>query len=91
MELSDYRQQINDIDKEILKLFEQRMAVSVDIANYKKAHDLPVTDAPRERHKLNDVRAALPEELKDYGTSLFSLLMELSKQHQRRFMAQDEA
>ena len=91
MELSDYRQQINDIDKEILKLFEQRMAVSVDIANYKKAHDLPVTDASRERHKLNEVRAALPEELKDYGTSLFSLLMDLSKTHQRRSMGKEGA
>lgn len=84
MELSDYRQQINDIDKEILKLFEQRMAVSVDIANYKKAHDLPVLDSSRESEKLDEVRAALPEELKDYGTSLFSLLMDLSKTHQRK-------
>ncbi|MBQ6733704.1 MAG: chorismate mutase [Lachnospiraceae bacterium] len=84
MDLSDYRQQINDIDKEILKLFEQRMAVSVDIANYKKAHDLPVLDSSRESEKLDEVRAALPEELKDYGTSLFSLLMDLSKTHQRK-------
>ena len=84
MDLSDYRQEINDIDKEILKLFEQRMAVSVDIANYKKAHDLPVLDSSRESEKLDEVRAALPEELKDYGTSLFSLLMDLSKTHQRK-------
>ena len=84
MELSDYRQQINDIDKEILQLFEQRMKVSVDIARYKKAHDLPILDASRESEKLDAVRAQLPEELKDYGVSLFSLLMDLSKTHQRK-------
>lgn len=84
MELSDYRTEINDIDRQIISLFEKRMAVSADIAAYKKEHDLPVLDAGRERHKLNDVRAQLPEELKDYGTSLFSLLMDLSKTHQRR-------
>ena len=84
MELSDYRTEINDIDRQIISLFEKRMAVSADIAAYKKEHDLPVLDAGRERHKLNDVRAQLPEELKDYGVSLFSLLMDLSKTHQRK-------
>ena len=52
MELSDYRQQIDGIDSQLLALFYQRMEVAAQIAGYKKAHNLPALDAGRERAKL---------------------------------------
>ena len=39
MELSDYRQQIDGIDSQLLALFYQRMEVAAQIAGYKKAHN----------------------------------------------------
>ena len=36
MNMDDYRNQINDIDKEIVKLFTERMAVAGKIGEYKK-------------------------------------------------------
>lgn len=45
MELSDYRQQIDGIDSQLLALFYQRMEVAAQIAGYKKAHNLPALDA----------------------------------------------
>ncbi|MER2024674.1 MAG: chorismate mutase, partial [Eubacteriales bacterium] len=41
MELSELRDQINQIDDEMLELFLRRMDVSEAIAAYKKAHGLP--------------------------------------------------
>ena len=35
MDLSDYRKEIDDIDKEITHLFEKRMDVSAKVARYK--------------------------------------------------------
>ena len=36
MELKDYRNQIDRIDDEIVRLFQQRMDVAAQIAEYKK-------------------------------------------------------
>ena len=36
MELSDYRNQIDHIDKELIRLFAERMDVAAGIAAYKK-------------------------------------------------------
>lgn len=87
MELTDYRNRINEIDEEIVRLFTERMDVSTKIAAYKKENRLPVYDAAREREKLNDVESRLPDGLKDYGLSLYSLLMDLSKNYQRSVLS----
>ena len=52
MELSDYRNQIDHIDKELIRLFAERMDVAAEIAAYKKEHGLAVLDPARERAKL---------------------------------------
>ena len=88
MELKDYRDRINDIDEQMLRLFEERMEVSADIAKYKKENGLPVFDGAREREKLKDVNEALPEHLQDYGLSLYSLMMDLSKTYQHRMIGE---
>ena len=73
MELSDYRQQIDGIDSQLLALFYQRMEVAAQIAGYKKAHNLPALDAGRERAKLQQIADAAPEDLREYAVSLYSL------------------
>ena len=42
MELNELRNSIDDIDKDILSLFEKRMDVCRQVALYKKQHDMPV-------------------------------------------------
>ena len=79
MELSDYRQQIDGIDSQLLALFYQRMEVAAQIAGYKKAHNLPALDAGRERAKLQQIADAAPEDLREYAVSLYSLIFELSR------------
>ena len=53
MDLKDIRQKINEIDKEMAKLFEERMKASKDVANYKKEHALPIFDSSREQEVIN--------------------------------------
>ena len=48
MELQEYRKRIDEIDRELVKLFCQRMTVVGDVAQYKKANSLPVLDESRE-------------------------------------------
>ena len=86
MELSDYRQQIDGIDSQLLALFYQRMEVAAQIAGYKKAHNLPALDAGRERAKLQQVADAAPEDLREYAVSLYSLIFELSRSCQNRLL-----
>lgn len=91
MDLNDYRKQIDDIDRQLLALFGQRMEVAAAIAAYKKEHGLPILDGKREREKLLDVAAKTPDDLKDYAVSLYSLLFELSRSHQTRMLGTNTA
>ncbi len=59
-DLQECRRQIDEIDSEILRLFEKRMKVSEDVANYKIRTGKPVFDAVREREKLKSLGRAGP-------------------------------
>ena len=62
-DLKELRGKIDSIDAQLVDLFKQRMAVSRDIAAYKKEHSLPTLDAGRERALLAKVGAQAGEEL----------------------------
>ena len=55
MDLTELRGQIDEIDDEIIKLFCRRMDVAAQVADYKKANNLPIFMPAREREKLQDV------------------------------------
>ena len=58
---TEYRDQIDRIDDEIVRLFEERMAVSAKIAQYKQEKGLPILDKIRERDKLKKQFARIYE------------------------------
>ncbi len=84
--LSTYRDEINRIDDEIVRLFQERMEVAADIASYKKENGLPVLDAKREREKMMDVQAKSEEKFASYTGALYSLLFELSRSYQEKIL-----
>ncbi|WP_330566299.1 chorismate mutase [Romboutsia sp. Marseille-P6047] len=51
--LDDYRLEINRIDREITKLFEQRMNISKKIANYKINNNLEIYQKDREEKVID--------------------------------------
>lgn len=79
MDLQELRNQIDDIDSEILKLFSKRMEVCRGVAEYKKEHDLPVMQGGREKQVIERVRANAPESLRDGAAMLFQNIMDISK------------
>ncbi len=88
MDLKDYRQQIDAIDAELTRLFQERMHVAGNIADFKKANGLPVLDKSRERQKLNALVGEAEEPLKSYVHVLYSLIFELSRSYQQRLISE---
>ncbi len=84
MDLQDYRQQIDGIDDQMIRLFAERMDVAAKIAAYKNEHNLPINDPSREREKLAVIAEKAGEPLAAYTDPLYSLIFELSRAHQKK-------
>lgn len=84
MDIKELRGQIDVIDDELVKLFVKRMDVAAQIAEYKKANNLPILMPAREREKLLDVSEKAGPEMGDYTRVLYSMLFELSRSYQSK-------
>ena len=84
MDLNVYRKEIDQIDDEIVRLFQQRMDVAAKIAAYKKENGLPILQPARERAKLAEVSQKSREDMQSYMRVLYSLLFELSRTYQEK-------
>ncbi len=84
MDIQELRGQIDQIDDQIVELFAKRMEVSAGIADYKKAHDMPVFVPAREREKLRAVAEKAGPEMDNYTRVLYSMLFELSRSYQSK-------
>ena len=89
-DLAPLRAQIDEVDSELLRLFEQRMELSAQIARVKKEKGLPVFDAVREQQVLDRAASRLPYSLQDSGKRLFRELMDLSKDYQKQQMEEEK-
>lgn len=82
-ELSALRKRMDEINREMQALFEERMDVSVDIAHWKKANGIPVRDIAREEEILDSMRA-LSKRYPAETRTLFETLFALSRGLQER-------
>lgn len=87
--LENSRKKIDETDKEIIRLFKERMKAAADIAAYKKENGLPVHDPQRERQLLAKISELSGSEFSDYGRVLYSTIMSLSKSYQRALLGID--
>lgn len=86
MNLDEIRSEIDSVDNELTGLFAKRMELSALVAEYKRENSMCVYDPTRERQKLADIASKLPDELKEYGLALYSLIFELSRSRQNRLL-----
>lgn len=86
LDLNNLRSKIDSVDDEIVRLFQERMHISSEIAAYKKANQLPVRDVQRERDKIGDLICKSEEDFKSYTSVLYSLLFELSRSYQDKIL-----
>lgn len=82
MQLEECRNKIDAIDKELVKLFCERMEVAGSVAEFKKANNKPVYDAERERKLLESVENNAGEKFGDYARKLYNSILELSRTYQ---------
>ena len=47
MELKDYRQRLDELDGELVRIFAERMELAAQIGEYKKAREMPILDSSR--------------------------------------------
>lgn len=86
-DLDKARQAINDTDREIVRLFEQRMDAVRQVAEYKKEHGIPVVDTAREEHIVRKNAALVEnEDYRSYYVSFLRSAMKLSKNYQHRLL-----
>ena len=83
--LEQSREAIDRIDRELVKLFCERMGVSADVAEYKRSVGKAVTDAARERALLCKISELAGPEMEEYVRTLYASILSISKayQHER--------
>ncbi len=84
MELKEIRDQINQVDDELVRLFVKRMGLSAQVADYKKANNMQIYVPAREREILQDVAEKSGPEMANYTRVLYSLLFEMSRSYQSK-------
>ena len=84
MELSELRGQINEIDEQLVELFVKRMNIAAQVAEYKKANNLPIYVPAREREILMEVAKKAGPGMDNYTRVLYSMLFELSRSYQSK-------
>ena len=90
LNLTKLREEINEIDEEIVELFKKRMDIASRVAAYKKEHKLPILDEARESALLERVSLLAGDELGKYATELYSAMLSVSRAYQAEKLSEKE-
>lgn len=89
MDLGVLREQIDEIDAQIVSLYEKRMDVCSQVAEYKIENGKKVFDRVREEEKIRAVKAMTHNEFNKHGIGeLFEQIMSMSRKLQYRLLAE---
>ena len=89
MDLITLRGQIDEIDAQIVELYEKRMDISRQVAEHKIETGKKVFDKVREEEKLRRVKALTHNEFNSLGIQeLFEQIMSMSRKLQYRLLAE---
>jgi len=86
-DLAEIREEIDDIDSQIIRLYEKRMRLTTEVAEYKISTGKQVLDKTRELEKLNRAEEQVEDEKNRYGVrELFEQIMAMSRKRQYQLM-----
>jgi len=89
LDLMECRDKLDVIDKEIVRLFEERMEICGDVAEYKIGTGKAVYDGEREKQKIAAVRELAHNDFnKEAVKEIFSQLMAISRRFQYGLLAE---
>ena len=87
MDLSTLRNEIDRIDSQLVQLYEQRMEICSQVAEYKIENGKKVFDKTREEEKLARVRSLTHNDFNSQGvTELFEQIMAMSRKLQYQML-----
>ena len=88
VDLAESRAKIDEIDKEIVRLFQERMSVATDVAAFKRSTGKKVFDPKREEEKIAALCAmAKDDEFNRTGIEeLFRQIMSISRKYQYQIL-----
>ncbi len=88
MDLLQIRDEIDVIDKEIERLFEERMKLCEGVAEYKIANGKAVLDPAREKQKIDKIKSLAHGEFNEKGAEeIFKQIMAISRKLQYQILA----
>lgn len=89
--LEECRQEIDEIDNQLISLFEKRMHVSKEVVEYKLAHNKEIFQLDREQEVLkSSLEKVNDDNLKEYVLTFMQDLMNISKSYQSSFLPLNE-
>ncbi|PLX98976.1 MAG: chorismate mutase [Desulfuromonas sp.] len=84
MDISDFRNEIDRLDRELLRIFNERAALALKIGEIKKTLDLPVYDPTREKRIFAEMTRDNPGPLADDAiVRLFERVIDESRSLER--------
>ena len=89
--LDEARKKINEVDRQIAELFEQRMDAIRNVVEYKLENSMPVLDPSREKEVLDrNSRLIKNPKYIPYYRELLQNFMDVSKEYQNTFVIHDK-
>ena len=82
MDIVDLRQQIDDLDAQIVACFCKRMEIASAIADYKRENGLPIYVPEREAAILQKISQQADPEFAEDVKRLYRNIFEISRDHQ---------
>lgn len=82
LSLDETRLKIDEIDKQMMDLFVQRMELVSDVVLYKKQNNMEIFQSDREQIVIEKNVNRVDEELKLYAKEFMEDLMNISKSYQ---------
>ncbi len=79
--LGNYRNQINQLDDQIIELLDQRFTVTKKVGDYKRENNIEVLNQNREQQILNKISELNLVNEKEV-LEMYKLLMDVSKRQQ---------
>ncbi len=87
LSIEELREHVNTIDQEITKLYEERMNLVMEIAEYKKEHRLAIFDQKREEEVIEKNSQKIKNSfLKPYYKQFIQFLMDQGKSIQQHLI-----
>ncbi len=90
-DLSVTREKIDEVDKKIVSLIEERMNLALEVAKYKISTGKPIYDRERELEKLDKLGSLANSEFNEKSVrELFSQIMSVSRRYQYRIIGDQD-